>query len=85
MVKIAMVGAGGYAYLLIKLIWTIPEKCQLVAVTSNPERKSPGAAACREKGIKVYPTLEELLKNLQVCCDVIFVPTPIQQILIITL
>ena len=42
MLKVAMIGAGGYAYELIKRMWTIPEKYELVAVTSNPTRKSAG-------------------------------------------
>ena len=49
MIKLAMIGAGGYAYNLMKWIWEIPERIKIVAVTSNPARKSPGRAACQER------------------------------------
>ena len=77
MIKIAMIGAGGYAYMLIKWMWTMPEKYELVAVTSNPARKSAGAQDCRNKGIPVYPDVDEMLKNISNKCEVIFIPTPI--------
>ena len=65
MLKVAMIGAGGYAYELIKRMWTIPEKYELVAVTSNPTWKSAGKAACTEKGVEVYPdaTMLEAVKE----------------------
>jgi len=77
MLRIAMIGAGGYAFELIKRIWMIPEKIELVAVTSNPARKRPGAETCREKGVKVFATVDELLETMQGKCDVIYVSTPI--------
>jgi len=77
MLKVAMIGAGGYAYELIKRMWTIPEKYELVAVTSNPTRKSAGKAACAEKGVEVYPEADAMLEAVKGRVDVIFVPTPI--------
>ena len=77
MLRIAMIGTGGYAFELIKRIWMLPDKIELVAVTSNPARKRPGAAICREKGIEVFGTVDELLEKMQGRCEVIFVPTPI--------
>ena len=77
MLRLAMIGAGGYAFELIKRIWMIPDKIELVAVTSNPARKRPGAELCREKGVEVHDSVDELLDKLQGKCDVIFVPTPI--------
>jgi predicted dehydrogenase len=77
MLRLAMIGAGGYAFELIKRIWMIPDKIELVAVTSNPKRKRPGADACREKGIEVFDSVDELLDKMQAKCDVIYVPTPI--------
>jgi len=77
MLKVAMIGAGGYAYELIKRMWTIPEKYELVAVTSNPTRKSAGKAACTEKGVEVYPDADTMLEAVKGKVDVIFVPTPI--------
>ncbi|OHB57089.1 MAG: hypothetical protein A2173_04160 [Planctomycetes bacterium RBG_13_44_8b] len=78
MVKLAMIGAGGYAFNLIKWIWGIPDKIKLVAVTSSPTRKSPGRAACQEKGIPVYDDADQLLANVKGKVDVIYIPTPIQ-------
>jgi predicted dehydrogenase len=77
MIKLAMIGAGGYAYNLIKWIWEIPDKITLVAVSSNPARKSPGRTACQEKGIPVYDDADQLIKNVKGAADVIYVPTPI--------
>jgi len=76
-IKLGMVGAGGYAFELIKRIWLIPEKIELVGVSSHPSRKSSGRAACIAKNVPVYDTPEELLSNLQGIADAIFVPTPI--------
>lgn len=78
MVKLAMIGAGGYAFELIKRIWELPEKIELVAVSSNPTRKSAGRAACEKKGVPVYDDVNQLLDNIKGKVDVVFVPTPIQ-------
>jgi predicted dehydrogenase len=78
MVKLAMIGAGGYAFNLIKWIWGIPDKIEIVAVTSNPKRQSSGRAACQEKGIPVYDDIDHLLPNVKGKADVIYIPTPIQ-------
>ena len=72
-----MIGAGGYAFELIKRIWMVPNKIKLVAVTSNPARKRPGVETCREKGVKVFVTVDDMLETMQGKCDVIFIPTPI--------
>ena len=77
MLKVAMIGAGGYAYELIKRMWLIPDKYRLVAVSSNLDRKSAGKMACLEKGVEIYPTPEDLLEAMKGRVDVIFVPTPI--------
>lgn len=77
MVKLAMIGAGGYAFNLIKWIWEIPDKIKLVAVSSNPSRQSPGRTACLEKGIPVYDDTDQLIANVKGKADVIYIPTPI--------
>ncbi|HBG26429.1 MAG: hypothetical protein A2Y10_10055 [Planctomycetes bacterium GWF2_41_51] len=77
MIKLAMIGAGGYAFNLIKWIWEIPDKFELVAVSSNPSRQSPGRSACQEKGIPVYDTTDQLIAGIKGKADVIYVPTPI--------
>jgi predicted dehydrogenase len=77
MLKLAMIGAGGYAYELIKRIWTIPEKIELVAVSSNPLRKSAGRQACLDRSVEVYDNVDQLLEKVKGQCDVVFIPTPI--------
>lgn len=77
MVRIAMIGTDGWALQQIKRLWTIPEKAELVAVSSSPVLKSAGAATCKERGVPVYKTVDILLDKMQGICDVIFIPTPI--------
>ena len=77
MIKLAMVGAGGYAYELIKRIVDLPDKIKLVAVTSNPKRKSSGRSYCIGKGIPIYDDIDQLIKNVKGQADIIFIPSPI--------
>lgn len=77
MIKLGVIGAGGYAFDIIKRIWQIPDKIRLVGVCSNPARKSVGRQACLDKNIPVYDTADELLSKLEGKAEVIFVPTPI--------
>lgn len=77
MLHLAIIGAGGYAFELIKRIWMIPDKIELIAAVSNPTRKRPGAQVCRDKGVEVYDSVDELLDKVQGKCDVIYIPTPI--------
>jgi predicted dehydrogenase len=79
MIKLAMVGAGGYAYELIKRIVDLPDKIKLVAVTSNPKRKSSGRSFCQSKGIAVYDDTDSMIKNVKGIADVIFIPVPIHK------
>ena len=78
MLRLAMIGTGGYAFELIKRIWMIPDKIELFAVSSNPARKRPGANLCREKGVEVYNSVDEMFDKIRGRCDVVYVPTPIQ-------
>jgi predicted dehydrogenase len=79
MIKLAMVGAGGYAYELIKRIWDLPDKIKLVAVTSNPTRKSSGRSFCQSKGIPIYDDTDQMIKNVKGIADVIYIPAPIHK------
>ena len=79
MIKLAMIGAGGYAYELIKRICDLPDKIKLVAVTSNPARKSSGRSFCQSKGITIYDDVDTLIKNVRGAVDVIFIPVPIHK------
>lgn len=79
MIKLAMIGAGGYAFELIKWICALPDKIELVAVTSNPTRNSTGRSFCRNKGIPVYDDTDQMIKNIKGIADVIFIPVPIHK------
>lgn len=75
--KVAMVGCGGYAGLLIQSLSELPDDYQLVAVTAR-ESDRDAAQACREKGIAVYGSVGELLDNLTPeTCVAIIVSTSI--------
>ncbi|MBN2019531.1 MAG: Gfo/Idh/MocA family oxidoreductase [Sedimentisphaerales bacterium] len=79
MIKLAMTGAGGYAYELIKRICDLPGKMEIVAVTSNPARKSLGRSFCQNKGIPIYDDTDQMIKNIKGIADVIFIPAPIHK------
>jgi predicted dehydrogenase len=78
MVNVAMIGAGGYAFELIKYIFTEPRTLNLIAVCSNPLRKSAGREFCEQKGIPVYPDTDALLENTAGKAEIIMVPTSIE-------
>ena len=65
MVKLAMIGADGYAYELIKRVWKIPEKIDFMGASTMPTRKSLGKRKCQEKGIPVYDEVDQLLEAMQ--------------------
>lgn len=77
MIKMAMIGAGGYAYELLKRIWDLSDRIELVAVTSNPARKSSGRADCQSRGVAIFDDVEQLIRNVKGKVDVIFIPSPI--------
>jgi predicted dehydrogenase len=77
MIKLAMIGAGGYAFNLMKWMWEIPDKYQIVAAKSRPTGISAGRTACQEKGIPVYDTEDQLIEKIKGKADVIYIPTPI--------
>jgi predicted dehydrogenase len=79
MIKLAMLGAGGYAYELIKRICDLPDKIKLVAVTSNPARKDSGRSFCQSKGIPLYDDTDQMIKSVKGIADVIYLPVPIHK------
>jgi predicted dehydrogenase len=79
-----MIGAGGYAYELIKRMWEMPDKIKIVAVSSSPLRKSTGRDDCRAKGILVYDDVDSLIEHVKGKADVIFVPSPIHTHFVVT-
>lgn len=73
-VKIAVIGCGGYAFQLIKRILSVPHSGVVAAVTSR-DPASAGARFCRDRGIPVFQTIEELLDYGKF--EVVLNPTPI--------
>lgn len=73
-VRIAVIGCGGYAFQLIKRILSVPHFGAVAAVTSR-DLASSGAQFCRDRGIPVFATIDELLDygNFEVVLN----PTPI--------
>ncbi|MCD4831034.1 MAG: Gfo/Idh/MocA family oxidoreductase [Anaerohalosphaeraceae bacterium] len=76
MIRIATVGTSGYAYSHIERLWSLEKIYELVAV-SDSVSKSTGADECRERGIPVYDSVDDMLVNIQGKCDVVLVATPI--------
>ncbi|MEA2069087.1 MAG: Gfo/Idh/MocA family oxidoreductase, partial [Verrucomicrobiota bacterium] len=75
--KLAMIGCGGYAGYLIDRLAELPKVCELLAVTT-PDPDDPSAQACREKGLPVYNSADELLDNISPeTCDAVLIPTSI--------
>lgn len=75
--KLAMIGCGGYAGYLIDRLAELPEVCELLAVTT-PDPDDPSAQACRKKGLPVYNSADELLDNISPeSCDAVLIPTSI--------
>lgn len=73
-VKVAVIGCGGYAFQLIKRIQSVPHSGTVAAATSR-DTSSPGAQYCRNDGIPVFETIEELLDYGKF--EVVLNPTPI--------
>ena len=75
--KIAMIGCGGYAACLIDRLAEFPEVCELLAVTT-PDPDDPSAQACRARGLPVYNSADELLNNISPeTCSAVMIPTSI--------
>jgi predicted dehydrogenase len=79
MIKLAMIGAGGYAYELINRICNLPDKMQLVAVTSQPQRDSSGRSFCQSKGIPIYDDTDQMIRKVKGVANVIYIPVPIHK------
>ena len=76
MVNLAMMGCGGYAALLIDLLAEMPEVRLLATTTPDPD--DPAAQACRNRGLPVYDSLDELLENISPeTCTAVLIPTSI--------
>ena len=75
--KLAMIGCGGYAAYLIDRLSEMPEICTLLA-TTTPDPNDPSAQACRNRGLPVYNSPDELLEKISPeTCSAVVVPTSI--------
>lgn len=75
-VQLGIIGCSGYAYELIKRIWTIPRNARIVCVAAidvDP-RFTEGN---RSAGTQVFSDVDEMLEYAQGRCDAILNPTPI--------
>jgi predicted dehydrogenase len=75
-VQLGIIGCSGYAYELIKRLWTIPRNARLVCVAAidvDP-RFTEGN---RRNGTKVFTNVDEMLDYAKGRCDAILNPTPI--------
>lgn len=77
MINVAMIGCGGYAYQLLKRLWLLPDKFNIVAVSSRSGTSTEGGQGCADKGIKIYSDIDQMLADVKGKADAIFVPTPI--------
>lgn len=76
-VNVAFIGAGGYAFEIIKRIWCLPQVYNIVAVYSLPGYKAYGLTECVKRGIPVYNDLSRMLDELKGKVEMVFVPTSI--------
>jgi predicted dehydrogenase len=77
MIRVAMIGCGGYAYELLKRLWLLPDKFEVIAVSSRSGTSTEGGRACAEKGIEIYSDQDKMLSDVKGKAHAIFVPTPI--------
>ena len=77
MLNVAVVGAGGYSFELIKRIWQLPERYNFVAVTSDPQANDSGRDECLKNGVTIFDDVDSMLDALDGKVDMIFVPTSI--------
>lgn len=74
-VRLGIIGCGGYAFQLIKRLWTLPQFAEIVGVAFRPSDE--GFQACDEEGIPLFETVDDLLDYGQGRFDAIINPTPI--------
>ncbi len=73
-VKVAVIGCEGYSNQWIRRLLSLPDFVEVLAV-SAVDSSSPGAAYCRGRGLRVMPSLEEVLQTPGL--EVVVNPTPI--------
>lgn len=74
-IRLGIVGCGGYAFQLIKRLWTLPQFAEVAGVAFRPA--DDGLKTCDEEGIPLFETVEDLLEYGQGRFDAVINPTPI--------
>src|SRR5438105_10522227 len=78
MIRIAVIGAGGYAGFLVDRLLELPDRCRVVALVSRRGKEDARVAACMEKGAQVYASADVMWQNINTGnCDAVMVPTGI--------
>lgn len=77
MINIAIVGTGGYAYEILKRLWSLPHIYNLIAATSLPGHSNPGLDECRGRGVEIFSSVDDMLASVSGRADMVFAPTSI--------
>ncbi len=83
-VRLGIIGCGGYAFELIKRIWTLPRNVHLVSAVSLDPADAQ-SEACAKRGARLFRSLDEMLDHEAGSLDVILNPTSIHTHLPLTL
>lgn len=77
MIKVAAIGTEGYAFTQLERICSLPEHFELVGACSEPNRRDKGYRLCRQRGIRVFDTSEDLIRHVGRQAQAVFVFTGI--------
>lgn len=77
-VKIGIVGCSGYAFQLIKRIWMLEGKIELIAAFS-PDSNLPEALLCAESGMRVFDNFDDFIGYVASRAQAVMNPTPIHR------
>ncbi len=77
MINIAIVGTGGYAYEILKRLWSLPHTYNLIAAASLPGHSNPGLDECRRRGVEIFSSVDGMLASVSGRVDMVFAPTSI--------
>jgi predicted dehydrogenase len=76
-INVAFIGAGGYAFEIIKRMWDLPRIYNIAAVYSLPDYKAFGLTECIKRNIPIYYDLSTMLDELRGKVETVFIPTSI--------
>jgi len=74
--RAGIIGCAGYAIQLIRRIWTLPNEIHLAAAVA-PDPDAPQAEECRNRGVRIFRCLENMLEMVGGNLNVILNPSPI--------